>query len=118
MKPAFVDLQGFDPESRVDAGMPSTAAAPEGPETRPLVLARAFSIRSDEGVKHGRRSMLAGHPGGASKETSKVGRLWNKLPVAPALRPHENSEIHDRLIVFCPRNFSYVKHLRLAFLLH
>src|SRR5215510_7592702 len=33
-------------ESRVDRGMPSLAAAPEGPDTRPLVWAKAASILS------------------------------------------------------------------------
>src|SRR5215472_16202058 len=33
-------------ESRVDRGMPSLTAAPNGPDTRPLVSARAVSILS------------------------------------------------------------------------
>jgi hypothetical protein len=33
-------------DSRVEAGIPSWAAAPEGPETRPSVAAKAFSIVS------------------------------------------------------------------------
>src|SRR5262245_12234205 len=33
-------------ESRVDRGMPSLAAAPKGPDTRPLVSAKAASILS------------------------------------------------------------------------
>jgi hypothetical protein len=33
-------------ESRVDRGMPSLAAAPVGPDTRPLVSAKAASILS------------------------------------------------------------------------
>jgi len=33
-------------DSRVDEGMPSLAAAPRGPETRPLVSAKAASINS------------------------------------------------------------------------
>ena len=37
-------------DSRVDGGMPSLAAAPDGPETRPLVSAKAASIISRSSV--------------------------------------------------------------------
>ena len=43
---SLVDFQSFDRSSRVEGGIPSLAAAPDGPETRPLVSASAASIIS------------------------------------------------------------------------
>src|SRR5215831_6756608 len=45
-------------ESRVDRGMPSLAAAPEGPDTRPLVSANAASILSFSRVTSSSESVL------------------------------------------------------------
>ena len=49
-------------DSRVDGGMPSLAAAPEGPETRPLVSAKAAPTLSRSSIEN----LLKGACAGAS----------------------------------------------------
>src|ERR1700758_2617274 len=79
-------------DSKVDAGMPSLAAAPDDPDTLPLVCARAASINS----------LSAGT--GASIDTLSVERVGIGPPDSQLLSIVNSSvsqTISDRSITFC-----------------
>src|SRR5882724_867662 len=79
-------------ESRVDCGMPSFAAAPEGPETLPLLSASAASIASF--------SWLASFSArGTFSESDGAGRLESQLSSTEKFS--ESHTMTERSITFC-----------------